>query len=769
MEQFDDLEDMDPEPSSAITTGDGTSITAALQQEANTISTTLTQAESTANQMIGQLARLLNENLSFEGREAALALQNNLTIQTQRIPVLAQIGQTVIQTAQNIDIERERALLTCGTGGGSGGGNAEQLRNLQLALQQRETRLTTLTQTNQNYEGQLKLATQQINERERRITELSALAEESAREAREAEERVAAVQALQGNNNEQLALVRRQATERENQLAVSVSEKQQRINDLDQEIVAVRQQTQNQLALKETDVTRRLQDIIDRGNAEVQRQQEAARQELLRVQTQLNDARNRALNEQEAAAEARIRAEAAQRSIESKDRQLATREEGERRLQARIASANEEARTRETQLVTQLSDAQAEAARVREQYEAQARQNAELALRLRNAQDAALSVEFSSEDERQQELAARNARIQELETQLLIRGGDLESLQRAQLTAQSTLENTERQLANIQSRNELALTERAEALARAEAAETLAIELESENKLGMLDLEQSREAIERTLRESRELVQENSRLEEAVRNKEADRVKALQETLTLRDNETVLMSRIDTLVEQLEERLSGAQLTQANFQQQLLTRESELANARSEVEQLRQDLERVRGDLRRATERSQQLTTLENKESEALRTTEASSLVLSRTAASLQSELDTLRGAIASITAYRVDTFGGFLTPQAENTFDPRNTTQKQIIILSDSSREFLQRNLPSNFYNRISWPEFIISIFLSAIGLAAYVTDSYAEYMPLHSIWHIFIYIGLGFNLIGTTKSVNGWRPLWKYKTRCC
>lgn len=80
-----------------------------------------------------------------------------------------------------------------------------------------------------------------------------------------------------------------------------------------------------------------------------------------------------------------------------------------------------------------------------------------------------------------------------------------------------------------------------------------------------------------------------------------------------------------------------------------------------------------------------------------------------------------------------------------------------------------IEEGEPSNFHGRISWPELIISLILTAIGLAAYVTDAYIEYMILHSIWHIFIYIGLGFNLIGLTKSVNGWRPLWKYKTRCC
>jgi len=72
----------------------------------------------------------------------------------------------------------------------------------------------------------------------------------------------------------------------------------------------------------------------------------------------------------------------------------------------------------------------------------------------------------------------------------------------------------------------------------------------------------------------------------------------------------------------------------------------------------------------------------------------------------------------------------------------------------------------PTNFYGRISWPELAVALILSFIGLAAYVIDSYAEYRLLHSIWHVAIYAALGFNMIGTMKSVNGWKPII---TRTC
>lgn len=73
----------------------------------------------------------------------------------------------------------------------------------------------------------------------------------------------------------------------------------------------------------------------------------------------------------------------------------------------------------------------------------------------------------------------------------------------------------------------------------------------------------------------------------------------------------------------------------------------------------------------------------------------------------------------------------------------------------------------PKNFVGRISWPELIISIVLSLIGLTAYVLDSYVEYMWLHSLWHVAIYLGIMFLLAGTMKSVNGWFPL--VTCSCC
>lgn len=72
----------------------------------------------------------------------------------------------------------------------------------------------------------------------------------------------------------------------------------------------------------------------------------------------------------------------------------------------------------------------------------------------------------------------------------------------------------------------------------------------------------------------------------------------------------------------------------------------------------------------------------------------------------------------------------------------------------------------PPNFYARISWAELLIGTVFAIMGLAAYVIDSYAEYELLHSLWHVFIYLYLGFDMIGSMKSVNGWRPLIK---KCC
>jgi hypothetical protein len=78
----------------------------------------------------------------------------------------------------------------------------------------------------------------------------------------------------------------------------------------------------------------------------------------------------------------------------------------------------------------------------------------------------------------------------------------------------------------------------------------------------------------------------------------------------------------------------------------------------------------------------------------------------------------------------------------------------------------------PPNFHGRISYPELIISAALSTIGLTAYVLDSYTEYEILHSVWHVAIYPAIMFLIAGTTKSVNGWIPLWspfyRFFARC-
>lgn len=78
----------------------------------------------------------------------------------------------------------------------------------------------------------------------------------------------------------------------------------------------------------------------------------------------------------------------------------------------------------------------------------------------------------------------------------------------------------------------------------------------------------------------------------------------------------------------------------------------------------------------------------------------------------------------------------------------------------------------PPNFHGRISLPELLISFNLSAIGLTAYVLDAYREYEILHSVWHVAIYPAIMFLLAGTTKSVEGWVPLWapfkRFVCRC-
>lgn len=74
-----------------------------------------------------------------------------------------------------------------------------------------------------------------------------------------------------------------------------------------------------------------------------------------------------------------------------------------------------------------------------------------------------------------------------------------------------------------------------------------------------------------------------------------------------------------------------------------------------------------------------------------------------------------------------------------------------------------IEEGEPVNFKGRFSLPELVISFFLNMIGLVAYVLDSYVEYLVLHSVWHVAIYLGTMFFEAGTKKSVNGWIPLWR------
>lgn len=74
-----------------------------------------------------------------------------------------------------------------------------------------------------------------------------------------------------------------------------------------------------------------------------------------------------------------------------------------------------------------------------------------------------------------------------------------------------------------------------------------------------------------------------------------------------------------------------------------------------------------------------------------------------------------------------------------------------------------IEEGEPTNFKGRFSLPELVISFVLNVIGLVAYVLDSYVEYLVLHSVWHVAIYLGTMFFEAGTKKSVNGWIPLWR------
>lgn len=90
-----------------------------------------------------------------------------------------------------------------------------------------------------------------------------------------------------------------------------------------------------------------------------------------------------------------------------------------------------------------------------------------------------------------------------------------------------------------------------------------------------------------------------------------------------------------------------------------------------------------------------------------------------------------------------------------------------KIIVLNEGN--------PKNLKNRVSWPELIIGIILAAIGLICYVLDGFLLYEVLHTLWHIFIYLSLYFQLLGLAKNSPYYHSIWRFlydgtmKRLCC
>ncbi len=79
----------------------------------------------------------------------------------------------------------------------------------------------------------------------------------------------------------------------------------------------------------------------------------------------------------------------------------------------------------------------------------------------------------------------------------------------------------------------------------------------------------------------------------------------------------------------------------------------------------------------------------------------------------------------------------------------------------------------PKNLKGRLSYPELIIGIILSLIGLTCYVLDSYTSYEILHTLWHVFIYLGGFFVFIGLIRNTPYFYSIWTFiydgTFRCC
>ena len=64
----------------------------------------------------------------------------------------------------------------------------------------------------------------------------------------------------------------------------------------------------------------------------------------------------------------------------------------------------------------------------------------------------------------------------------------------------------------------------------------------------------------------------------------------------------------------------------------------------------------------------------------------------------------------------------------------------------------------PTNMMQRVSAPDLIVGIILLTISLIFYVSDTWYYYWILHSLWHLFSFIGAYFFLIGLSKNTKFW-----------
>lgn len=80
-----------------------------------------------------------------------------------------------------------------------------------------------------------------------------------------------------------------------------------------------------------------------------------------------------------------------------------------------------------------------------------------------------------------------------------------------------------------------------------------------------------------------------------------------------------------------------------------------------------------------------------------------------------------------------------------------------------------IDEGFPENMIARVALPELIVGVIFILVALVVFVLDSYYIYWLLHTLWHVLVYLGMYFFVIGLTANTPYWYSIWRPSGCCC